>query len=326
MSFIQKMKELSTARPRNIIFPESEDDRVLEACQILLKEKYCHVSLIGNEDKLKSRGYLLDGASFFDPNDEDLIKEYTQSYYDLRKSKSVSWVEAKRALSKPINLASILLKHGKVDGLVSGSVSPTADVLRAGIQIVKPTPGNKTVSSFFVMIVPDKSFGEDGILFFADCGVVPNPTQEQLADIAVATAGNFEKLIGKDPRVGMLSFSTMGSASHGDVDKVKAALEIAKKKNAELQIDGEMQADAALIPAVGKKKAPDSSVAGNANILIFPTLDAGNIGYKLVQRLAKAEAYGPIIQGLSKPMNDLSRGCSVEDIVNVGVITSVQAI
>lgn len=311
---------------KNIILPESSDERILKAAEYLLEHKICDVSLVGNKNDLCSKGFEVSKAHFFDPEDEGLGKELVEIYYDLRKKKGISWVEAKRQVKTPINFASMLLKVGKVDGLVSGAVSPTADVLRAGIQIIKPTPGNKTVSSFFIMIVPDTSFGDDGVLFFADCGVIPNPDANQLSDIALATAGNYEKLVGKAPKVAMLSFSTKGSAKHPDVDKVTEAYKIIQSNNPKnYEIDAELQLDAAIVPSVGTKKAPGSTVAGNANVLVFPTLDAGNIGYKLVQRLAKAEAYGPIIQGLNKPMNDLSRGCSYEDVINVAILTSIQS-
>ena len=326
-AFIERLKTTAIENTRNIILPEAEDERVLKAAEYLLHEKICDVTLIGEPHVVESSGFDLRGAKIISPADEILLKELTEVYYELRKDKGLTWVEARRALSKPITLASVLLKQGQVDGLVSGSISPTADVLRSGIQVIKPIKGNKTVSSFFVMIEPSGTFGSNGILLFADCGVIPSPDSSQLADIALATAGNFKKLVKEDPRVAFLSFSTKGSARHADVDKVTKAFEIASEKNTEgYLMDAELQLDAALIESVASKKAPKSVVAGNANVLIFPDLNAGNIGYKLVQRLANAEAYGPIIQGLSKPMNDLSRGCTWRDIVNVCVITAVQAL
>ena len=326
-AFIDRLKSTAMKNPRNIILPEAEDNRVLKAAEYLIQEKLCDVTLVSDPQAINSSGFNLTGAKIVSPSDQELVKELAETYYELRKDKGLSWVEARRALSKPITLASVLLRQGKVDGLVSGSISPTADVLRAGIQIVKPSAGNKTVSSFFIMIEPSGTFGNDGILFFADCGVIPSPDSEQLADIALATAGNFKKLIEEDPRVAFLSFSTKGSAMHADVEKVKKAFEIASQKNSEAYLmDAELQLDAAIIESVASKKAPESSVAGKANVLIFPDLNAGNIGYKLVQRLANAEAYGPIIQGLNKPMNDLSRGCTWQDIVNVSVITAIQAL
>ena len=326
-AFIERLKSIAIQNTRNIVLPEAEDERVLKAAEYLLQEKLCDVTLIADPKVIESSGFNLSTVKIISPFDEELLKELTEVYYELRKDKGLSWVEARRALSKPITLASVLLRQGKVDGLVSGSVSPTADVLRSGIQIIKPSKGNKTVSSFFIMIEPSGAFGSNGILLFADCGVIPSPDSDQLADIALATANNFKKLVEDEPKVAFLSFSTKGSAKHADVDKVTRAFEIASQKNSEgYLMDAELQLDAALIESVASKKAPESSVAGKANVLIFPDLNAGNIGYKLVQRLANAEAYGPIIQGLSKPMNDLSRGCTWQDIVNVSVITAVQAL
>ncbi len=326
-AFIERLKSTAIRNPKNIILPEAEDERVLKAAEYLIREKICDVTLVCDPKAIDTSGYDLTGAQVVSPLDDALTKSLTETYYELRKDKGISWVEARRELSKPITLASVLLKLGKVDGLVSGSISPTADVLRSGIQIVKPSRDNKTVSSFFVMIEPSGTFGADGILLFADCGVIPNPNSEQLADIALATARNFKKLVDDEPKVAFLSFSTKGSAKHADVDKVKRAFDIASERNSEgYLLDAELQLDAAIIESVASKKAPHSCLEGQANVLIFPDLDAGNIGYKLVQRFANAEAYGPIIQGLDKPMNDLSRGCTWQDIVNVSIITAVQAI
>jgi phosphate acetyltransferase len=324
--FMSGFYEKARNNQKTVILPETGDERVLKAAEILLKEGYCKVALIGEESVLKDRGCNLDGALFYSPKDETLIKELTEDYYNLRKSKGISWAEAKRQLEIPITLATMLLKVGKADGLVSGSDSPTADVLRAAFQIIKPQPGVKTVSSFFMMVTDSESVGHNGVLFMGDCAVIPDPNPEELADIALATAENYANFMPDEPRVALLSFSTKGSAKHEKVDKVLEALKIASQKNSKnYNIDGELQADAAIVPGIGCKKAPDSKVAGHANVLIFPDLAAGNIGYKLVQRFAGAEAIGPFLQGLNKPMNDLSRGCSVEDIVNTSVITAVQA-
>jgi phosphate acetyltransferase len=325
--FMSKFYQRAKNNPRTIILPESEDERVLKAAEILIAEGYCKVALIGERDEILSKGYKLDSASFYSTKDEDLIKDLTEEYYNLRKHKGISWAEAKRALEKPITLATMLLQLGKADGLVSGANAPTADVLRAAFQIVKPVRGVKTVSSFFMMVIPREELGKDGVMFVGDCAVIPDPTSEELADIALMTAENYDRFMEDDePRVALLSFSTKGSAKHEKVDKVTKALEIAKEKNTKgYQIDGELQADAAMVPSVGEKKAPGSKVAGKANVLIFPDLGAGNIGYKLIQRTSGAAAIGPFLQGLRKPMNDLSRGCSVEDIVNTSVVTAVQA-
>lgn len=246
---------------------------------------------------------------------------------ELRKAKGMTAEEARQLLTAEDNLyyAGMMVRNGDAAGQVAGAASTTGNVLKAAFQTVGPASGIKTVSSFFLMITQNPSFGENGIILFADCAVNPNPDPQALAEIAVATAANCKAFLDVDARVGMLSFSTKGSASHADVDKVTKAVEIAKGIKPDIQIDGELQADAALLPKVGEKKAPGSLVAGKANVLIFPDLDAGNIAYKLVERVAGAEAVGPIIQGLAKPVNDLSRGCSVEDIVNVTAITAVQA-
>jgi len=325
MSFMESMRQKARSLKRRIILPETQDKRVILAASELIKQGLCEVHLVGNPHKVDQHSQDLSKAIWHNPDDEALIKNLQAQYFELRKDKGGTWVEAGRHLKKPITLASMLLRENVVDGLVSGSDSPTADVLRAGLQIVKPAKGIKTISSYFIMVSPDKEFGENGLMFFADCGVVPNPTSDQLSDIAISTATNFETLIGAVPRVAFLSFSTKGSASHADVNKVTEGYNLAlTRKLPHWEFDGELQADAALVPAVGQKKAPGSKVAGQANILIFPDLDSGNIGYKLVQRFGRAEAYGPMIQGLSRPMNDLSRGCSVEDIINVSVLTAIQ--
>ena len=324
--FIQSLYQLATKAKKNIILPETGDPRILEAAEILLSQGLCRISLLGDPDECRGSGFQLKDAEYYNPQDKGLSKELTEIYYDLRKAKGLSWTEARRSLQDPLTLASLLLKTGRVDGMVAGSVSPTSDIIRSGLQILGTAPGSRTVSSFFIMIVPDKTLGEDGLLFFADCGIIPSPTPIQLADIVMDTAENFRRLVSKDPRVAMLSFSTKGSAMHPEISKVTQAYEeIRKRPDCNFSIDAELQVDAALVPSVSDQKAPGSEIEGLANILVFPDLNSGNIGYKLVQRFAGAQAFGPIIQGLSKPINDLSRGCSVQDIVNVSVITAVQA-
>ncbi len=324
--FIQGLYQSAASKKKNIILPEASDPRVLEAAEILLSQGLCKVSLIGEPDDCRKSGLKLKDAKFFVPGDTALTKEFTGIYYGLRKEKGLSWTEAKRSVKNPLTLAALLLKTGRVDGMVAGSMASTSDVLRSGLQIIGTAPGSRTVSSFFIMIVPDAQLGEGGLLFFADCGVIPSPTPIQLADIVMDTAMNFRRLVSKEPRVAMLSFSTKGSASHPDVDRVTEAYKnVCNRSSLDFSVDGELQVDAALVPAVFSKKAPDSSIKGQANILVFPDLSSGNIAYKLVQRFAGAQAYGPIIQGLASPINDLSRGCSVQDIVNVSVITAVQA-
>lgn len=329
MSLIDIIKETAKKEIKTIVLPEPEDERVLKATQQVLAEKTAKIILIGNPETIKSDaakfGANIEGATIIDPKNYANIDAYVNELVELRKAKGLSFAQAKELLTtEPRFFGCMMVRLGDADGLVAGSNSPTADVLKAAIQVIKTAPGIKTVSSAFVMETADGKFGDNGLLLFADCAVLPEPTSEQLADIAASTAQTARSVVGLEPRVAMLSFSTMGSANHPLVDKVKEAVQILKDRNVDFAFDGEMQADAAIVEAIGKKKAPDSKVAGIANILVFPDLQSGNIGYKLVQRFANAQAHGPIVQGLAKPVNDLSRGCSVEDIVNCVAITATQ--
>ena len=327
MSFIESIKKRAISDKKTIVLPESLDTRVLKAAEVVLKEGIADIILIGDKEKINSMGYSLDTATIIDPNEE---KELTNSLIDklveLRKHKNLSYDEAKELiLNDYMYYACMLVKIGRADGIVSGACHSSANTLRPALQIIKTKEGTSLVSAFFLMVVPDCNYGSNGVFIFGDSGLVQNPTSEELADIAGDAAKSFELLVQEEPYVAMLSHSTKGSAKHSDVDKVVEATRIAKSKYGNYKIDGELQLDAAIDEEVAKTKSPDSEVAGRANVLIFPDLDAGNIGYKLVQRLAKAEAYGPICQGIKYPVNDLSRGCTAEDIVGVVAITCVQA-
>ena len=329
MSFIEDVKKKAKANLKTIVLPEAEDKRTLEAAQQIKKEGFAKLILLGNKETVEkdARNYGLDlsGIEVVDPKTSPALNDYVTCLAELRKSKGITEEEARKLLTESNTyFAVMMVKKGDADGLVSGACHSTADTLRPSLQILKTKPGTKLVSAFFVMVVPDCSYGENGTFVFSDCGLNQNPTAEELAAIAESSAESFRFLVGKEPKVAMLSYSTMGSAKHDDVTKVQEATRIAKENNPDLLLDGELQLDAALVESVASLKAPNSKVAGHANTLIFPNLDAGNIGYKLVQRLAKAEAYGPMTQGIARPVNDLSRGCSAEDIVGVVAITAVQ--
>ena len=329
MSFMEDVKKKAKANLKTIVLPEAEDKRTLEAAQQIKKEGFAKLILLGNKETVEkdARNYGLDlsGIEVVDPKTSPALNDYVTCLAELRKSKGMTEEEARKLLTESNTyFAVMMVKKGDADGLVSGACHSTADTLRPSLQILKTKPGTKLVSAFFVMVVPDCSYGENGTFVFSDCGLNQNPTAEELAAIAESSAESFRFLVGKEPKVAMLSYSTMGSAKHDDVTKVQEATRIAKENNPDLLLDGELQLDAALVESVASLKAPNSKVAGHANTLIFPNLDAGNIGYKLVQRLAKAEAYGPMTQGIARPVNDLSRGCSAEDIVGVVAITAVQ--
>lgn len=328
MSFIDTIKEKARSDKQRIVLPETEDRRTMEAAAQILKEGTADLILIGSDEEVKktSEGLDISGATVIDPAKSDRLEAYIDKFVELRAKKGMTPEKAREILLNDYpHFAVMMVKMGDADGVVSGACHSTADTLRPCLQILKTKPGAKMVSAFFLMIVPDCEFGANGTFAFADCGLNQDPNSEELADIAASTAESFTALTGNEPIVAMLSHSSMGSAKHELVDKVQEATRIAKETYPDVKIDGELQLDAAIVPRVGASKAPGSDVAGKANVLIFPNLDAGNIGYKLVQRLAKAEAYGPITQGLAAPVNDLSRGCFSEDIVGVVAITAVQA-
>ena len=323
MSFIESIKERAKKNKKTIVLPETMDERVLEAGSIALREGIADIILIGNPVTDK---FDLSGATIIDPNTSELTEELINKLVELRKEKGMTYEDAKKLLLEDyMYFACMLVKTGRADGVVSGACHSTSNTLRPALQIIKTKPGVLLVSAFFLMVVPNCEYGSNGTFIFADSGLEQNPTPEKLAAIAASSADSFKLLVEKEPIVAMLSHSTKGSASHADVDKVVEGVRIAKEQYPEYKIDGELQLDAAIVPEVAKSKAPDSEIAGHANVIVFPDLDAGNIGYKLVQRLAKAEAYGPITQGIASPINDLSRGCSSEDIVGVIAITAVQA-
>ena len=327
MGFIDTIKARAKADKKTIVLPESEDRRTYEAAAQILKEDLANLIIIGSEEAVKkgSEGLDVSKATIGDPEKNEKTQAYVDKLVELRAKKGMTPEKARETILNDYTYYGVMMvKMGDADGLVSGACHSTANTLRPCLQILKTKPGTKLVSAFFLMVVPDCEYGDDGVFVFGDCGLNQNPNPEELAAIAESSAESYRMLTGNEPRVAMLSHSSKGSAKHADVDKVVEATRIAKEANPDLALDGELQLDAAIVPSVGASKAPDSKVAGKANVLIFPDLDAGNIGYKLVQRLAKAEAYGPMTQGIAAPVNDLSRGCSAEDIVGVVAITAVQ--
>ncbi len=329
MAFIDGIKQKAKQDVKTIILPESEDMRVLEGASKALKEKYANIILIGDEaeviKKAEQNNIDLTGSQIINPKTSEKYEEYANTFYELRKAKGMTIEQAKELLLEPIYFGMMMMKQGDADGLVSGACHSTANTLRPALQILKTAPGTKLVSAFFLMEVPNCEYGENGVFVFGDCGLVENPSSDDLSEIAISSSKSFHQLTGKESKVAMLSYSTYGSAHSDLTEKVVEATKLLKEKEPNLACDGELQLDAALVPEVASSKAPGSDVAGKSNTLIFPDLNAGNIGYKLVQRLAKAEAYGPLCQGISKPVNDLSRGCSYEDIAGVIAITAVQA-
>lgn len=331
MNFIESIKNRAKKEIKTIVLPEAEDLRTLKATQIALKEKYANIVLVGNEEIIKQKAQEnninIEGATIINPQTSKDYEKYAQLLYELRKNKGMTIEQAKELVLNPVYFGMLMVKdeETKADGLVSGAAHSTADTLRPALQILKTAPDTKLVSAFFVMVVPDCEYGENGTFIFGDAGLNENPNPDQLSEIAISSSKSFEQLVQKEPKVAMLSYSSHGSAHSELTEKVIEATKLLKEKEPNLIADGELQLDAAIIPEVAASKAPTSPLKGEANVLIFPNLDAGNIGYKLVQRLGKAEAYGPLCQGIAKPVNDLSRGCSAEDIAGVIAITAVQA-
>jgi len=327
VALLDEIKAKAKQEKKRICLPEGTEERTLKAAEIISKEGIADVILLGDEEEIKSlsSGYDYTNVTIVDPNKDRRLSDYANQYYEMRKAKGMTEEKALETMKNTLYFAVMMIKQGEADGMVAGAINTTGNTLRPALQIIKTAPGISVVSSCFIMEVDKKEYGNNGVLIFGDCAVNINPTAEQLAAIAVSSASSAKSLAGMDPKVAMLSFSTKGSAKHEFVDKVSQATEIVKQIAPDLVVDGELQADAALVEKVGKLKSPGSAVAGEANVLIFPDLQAGNIGYKLVQRLAGAEAIGPICQGLAMPVNDLSRGCDVDDIVSVVAITAVQA-
>ena len=329
MSFVETMKEKARQNIKTILLPESEDVRVIQAAADVEEEGFAKAVLIGNEENVKQialdNNIDVSKVTIINPLKSEKFGEYSNKFYELRKAKGMTPEKAKEIMKEPIYFGTMMVKVGDADGIVSGACHPTAHTLRPALQILKTAPGTKLASAFFLMVTKCPEYGEDGVFIFADSGMNEYPDADGLSEFAISSAKSFKQLVGKEPRVAMLSYSTYGSASSPLTEKVIEATRILKEKAPDLLCDGELQLDAAIIPEVAERKAPGSPIAGKANVLIFPDLDAGNIGYKLVQRFGRAEAYGPLCQGIAKAVNDLSRGCSSDDIVGVVAITSVQA-
>lgn len=324
-SFIDTLIDRAKADKKTIVLPEGNDERILEAAQEALAQGIANIIILGDADEIAAKGYNLEGATIINPATSDKQEEFAELLYELRKAKGMTPEEAKELVKDPIHFAVLMVKSGLCDGLVGGACHATIKILSPSLKIIKTAPGEPMVSSFFIMDVPGSEFGENGLFLFADCALEIQPTSEKLAHIANQTDKSFKRLIGDDPRIALLSHSSHGSAVNDDSTKVVKAVEYIRENYPDIVADGELQLDAAIVPELGASKAPDSPVAGKANVLIFPDLDAANIGYKLVQRLGGAKAYGPVLQGLAAPVNDLSRGCTAEDVVGVIAITCVQA-
>lgn len=329
MSFIDEIKNRAKSDIKTIVLPEAEDKRIIGAASIALREQYANIILLGDEAKInqiaKENNFDISKVSVINPKTSDKHKVYAQKLYELRKEKGMTLEKAEELILDEVYFGMMMVKNEEADGLVSGAIHSTSDTLRPALQILKTAPNTKLVSAFFVMVVPNCQYGEQGTFVFGDCGLNENPSAEELAEIAKSSSESFEQLVGKKAKIGMLSYSTYGSAKSEMTQKVIDATKLIKEKYPELQVDGELQLDSSIVPEVAKSKAPESKVAGKCNTLIFPDLNSGNIGYKLTQRFAKAEAYGPLCQGIAKPVNDLSRGCCAKDVAGVIAITCVQA-
>jgi phosphate acetyltransferase len=330
MNFADELLVRAKKLNKKVVLPETEDERTLQAAARLVREQICRVVLVGVPDEIHATarkcGADLAGCEILSPLDEKTSAPLAEKLYQYRKEKGLTQDAARQLIKDYLYFATLLLKEGLVDGYVAGATHTTGDNLRPGLQIVKAAPGLKTVSSFFIMVHPDPKWGEKGVMIYSDCGMVEMPTAEQLADIAIASARSWKQLVGTEPRVAMLSYSTKGSAKSADTEKVLKALDLARQTDPKLCVDGEMQFDAALIPSIGERKAKGSPVAGKANVFIFPDLDAGNIAYKITERLGGAQALGPLVQGMAKPAHDLSRGCSSDDIVKVAAISAIMTV
>lgn len=326
-AFIDQLKERAKQDIKTIVLAEGEELRTIQCAAIVKKEGYAKNVLLGNPEKIKAiaaaEGLDIEGIEIIDPAQGN--EAYAEKFAELRKKKGVTIEQARETVKDPLYYGNMMVKMGEADGMVAGAVNSSANVIRPALQILKTAPGTKLVSAFFVMVVPDCEYGSNGTFIFADCGLNQDPTADEVSEIAISSAASYKQLIGGEPKVAMLSYSTYGSAKSDLVTKMQEATKLAKEKAPELALDGELQLDAAIVDTVAKQKAPASKVAGQANVLVFPNLDAGNIGYKLTQRLAKAEAYGPVLQGIAAPVNDLSRGCVAEDIAGVVAITAIQA-
>lgn len=331
MSFIEHVKQKAKQQIQTIVLPEAEDIRILQATEQVLKEQYANIVLVGEQEKIEEKAkenkIHIEGAKIVNPITSEKYEEYSQLLYELRKHKGMTREQARELVKDPVYYGMLMVKdeNTKADGLVSGASHSTSDTLRPALQILKTAPGTKLVSAFFVMVVPNCEYGEKGIFIFADSGLNENPDAESLSEIALSSSKSFKQLVEKEPKVAMLSYSTYGSAKSDLTQKVIDATNLVKQKDNQILVDGELQLDSAIVPEIAEFKAPNSPLKGKANVLVFPNLDTGNIGYKLVQRLAKAEAYGPLCQGIAKPVNDLSRGCSSQDVAGVIAITALQA-